>query len=92
MEMIALRAKEMSGHEKLVTISLDGMRLSTGLTYRKHSDMLIGFEDLGSHGRSHKVANEGVVVMVRGVTRQWKQIIGFFITGMLTVVFLAWLN
>jgi hypothetical protein len=81
LEMITLRANEMVGHEKLVTISLDGMRLTTGLSYKKHADTLIGFEDLANHGKSHKIANEGVVVMVRGVTRRWKQIIGYFVTG-----------
>lgn len=81
LEMVAMRCKDFTGHEKLVTLSLDGMRLTTGLSYDKHSDSLTGFEDLGNHGRSRKVANEGVVVMVRGLTKNWKQIIGYFVTG-----------
>lgn len=79
-KMIALRAQGLSVHEKLVVLSFDGMRLTPGLKYCKAKDQLTGFEDLGIHGKTSKVANEGVVVMVRGLTLKWKQVMGYFIT------------
>ena len=52
-KMITLRAKGLAEHEKLVTLSLDGMKLSPHFRYSKHSDTISGFEDLGSKGRTN---------------------------------------
>ncbi len=42
-------------------------------------DRFIGFEDLGSKiGRTNKVADEGLVAMLRGVSTNWKQAIAYY--------------
>ena len=78
-QIIALRTAGLATHERMVTVSFDGMRLTKGLRYHKETDHISGFEDLGSLGRSCEVANEGIVVMVRSLSLRWKQIMGYFL-------------
>jgi hypothetical protein len=90
--MLCLRAASLQDHEKLVTVAMDGMKVERHLMYMKHTDVLSGFEDLGGKGKSKKVANEGVVVMVRGITLPWKQVIGYFLTdNCLTATEVGWI-
>ena len=79
-KMLKIRAVSLKEHEKLVTIAMDGMTVAAHLKYCKDKDSVSGFEDLGKKGKSTKVANEGVAVMVRGITTPWKQVIGYFLT------------
>lgn len=57
-QMMTIRAQGLAPHEKLVTLSFDGMRLTPGLTYSKSDDVLTGYQDLGQ-GKSEKFADEG---------------------------------
>lgn len=79
--MLKVRAEGLEPHEKLVSLSFDGMRLTKTLRYSKETDIIVGYEDLDSHGKSSKVANEGVVIMVQGLTLRWKQILGYFVAS-----------
>lgn len=55
------------------------MTITSNLTYRQHSDSIIGYADCGSFDTSHSsaVADQGVLLVVRGLTLRWKQIIGY---------------
>ena len=79
LKMLKLRAQMLSGHQTFVTLSLDGMSVSPALRYRREIDTVVGFEDFGPFGNSGKVANQGVVLMVRGLTERWKQIVGYYL-------------
>ncbi|GFN93250.1 transposable element p transposase [Plakobranchus ocellatus] len=62
--------------------SLDGMAVREGISYQKHSDTLVGFADYGSQEESNTniPADQGVVLMIRGLTLRWKQVIGYYLT------------
>lgn len=78
LNMLTIRATALSDMEKHVTLALDGMKLRPGLTYDKHKDQLLGYEDFGCFGNSFSIADEAVVLMVRGLSLRWKQIIGYY--------------
>lgn len=68
----------MSSMDKIATLSIDGMHLTSSLRYEAHLDHFTGFEDVGSQGRTTKVADEGLVAMLRGVHSNWKQPIAHY--------------
>ena len=80
MDMLKIRALTLQDHEKRITLALDGMTLTQALEYNKNSDEVSGFVNCGKYGLSPTVANQGILLMVRGLTLKWKQIIGFFIS------------
>ena len=41
-------------------------------------DVIDGLEDYGTLGRTKRIANEGLVFMVRGLARNWKQPLCYF--------------
>lgn len=69
----------MEDHEKYVTLSLDGTTWTKGLSYNKKLDSIIGYVDCAEFGQSTTIADQGVVLMIRGLTSHWKQVIGFVI-------------
>jgi hypothetical protein len=79
-EMLRLRTLALAGHERRVTLSLDGMAVTKSLTYKHNKDQLVGMVDCGVYHRSQEIADQGVVVMVRGLTLKWKQVFGYFVT------------
>ena len=56
------------------------MSLKERLYYNQNTDCIEGFECLGSI-RNPFVANQLSVFMVRGLTRKWKQSIGYFLSS-----------
>ncbi|GFR73108.1 THAP domain-containing protein 9 [Elysia marginata] len=78
LHMLQIRATALSSNEKHVTLALDGMKLKPGLVYSKHQDQIIGYENFGSFGNTFSIADEAVVLMVRGLSLRWKQIIGYY--------------
>ena len=79
LDMARIRCLTLSEEEKYVTLSLDGMSLTKGLTYNKHDDSLIGLVDCASYHQSNNTADHGVVFMIRSLTHKWKQVIGYVI-------------
>eukprot|EP00745_Piridium_sociabile_P013933 TRINITY_DN20534_c0_g2_i1.p1 TRINITY_DN20534_c0_g2~~TRINITY_DN20534_c0_g2_i1.p1 ORF type:complete len:764 (-),score=172.59 TRINITY_DN20534_c0_g2_i1:134-2425(-) len=80
LEMVRLRTLALEEHEKHVTLSLDGMALTKSITYDKHKDKLVGFVNCGEYRKTTDIADQGVVVMIRGLTLKWKQVLGYFVT------------
>lgn len=80
-KMLTLRVQGLQPLEKLVSLSFYGMHLTKSLHYSWESDVLVGFEDHGRHGRHMGVANKGVFLMVKGLTFYCKQRLGFFIAN-----------
>jgi len=68
----------MRPEDRMATLSLDGMHLTSSLRYEAHRDHYTGFEDVGKQGRTTKIADEGVVVMLRGIHTNWKQPIAHY--------------
>ena len=67
--------------EKLCIISFDEMMVKSGLTYIRGDDMVEGFEDFGSLGRTSRPADHALVFMARGLRQKWKQPLGFFLSA-----------
>ena len=68
----------MSDKEKVCTLILDEVKLSPGLQYDRHNDLINGFEDFGVEGRTEHGADHALVFMLRGIETGWKQSIGHF--------------
>lgn len=56
------------------------MSINECLDYSPQMDIVQGFVDLGDERRSNLVASQVLVFMIRGATKKWKQIIGYFLT------------
>jgi len=57
------------------------MALKTSFVYNKAKDCLDGFEDHGYLGRTRLAADHALVFMLRGVARNWKQPLGYFLVS-----------
>eukprot|EP00745_Piridium_sociabile_P001644 TRINITY_DN11012_c0_g1_i1.p1 TRINITY_DN11012_c0_g1~~TRINITY_DN11012_c0_g1_i1.p1 ORF type:complete len:747 (+),score=148.19 TRINITY_DN11012_c0_g1_i1:561-2801(+) len=79
LEMVRLRTLALQEYEKRVTLSLDGMAVTKALSYNHNKDELVGFVNCGEYHRSDDIADQAIVLMIRGLTLKWKQVIGYFI-------------
>lgn len=73
------RAKSASQSQKLVSMAFDEMSLQENISHNKSTDQLEGFEDLETE-RSQYLANHSNVFMIRSITEDWKQPVGYFLT------------
>ena len=83
-EVLALVKAKFSGasdRDKLCVIVFDEMQLRSKLTYQRGEDAIEGYVDHGPVGRSSDCADHALVMMARGVTRNWKQPIGYFLSA-----------
>lgn len=79
MSSLANKVKSLHDNEKFATLSIDGMHLTPSVRYEEHVDRFVGFEDIsGCDDNNSKVADEGVVVMLRGISTNWKQPIAHY--------------
>lgn len=60
---------------------MDEMSIKPCLTYDRKTDKIIGFEDLGGNARHPKIANNVLTFMIRGITSNWKQPIGYIMSS-----------
>ena len=70
---ISQMLSKMHPDDRFAALSIDGMYLTSSLRYEEHIDRFTGFEDVGVQGRTSKIADEGVVAMLRGIRTNWKQ-------------------
>lgn len=76
---VTLKIEAMNPCDRIATLSMDAMKISPSLRYEENRDLITGFEDIGNIGRSPKVADEGLVPMLRGVRSKWKQPLGYYL-------------
>lgn len=60
---------------RICTLSFDEIALTADLTYDSITDAIIGFEDLGSLGRTKLMAKSA---LVQGLHEKWKQPVAFY--------------
>ena len=65
-------------HYRTVCLCFDAMAIDESLQYNPRLDLIEGFTDLGNNRRSNAVASHVLVFMIRGATKKWKQVIGYF--------------
>jgi len=71
----------MDYNEKKCVILLDEVSMMKTLEYNKILDEIEGFEDLGDMGRTEKFGSHALVIMVRGLYKNWKLPLSYFFTG-----------
>ena len=79
-ELLRDKVAGVTEKNKLCVITFDEMSLRAGLSYNITEDVVEGFEDFGSLGKTSKPANHALVFMVRGMIGKWKQPIGYFLS------------
>ncbi|KAL4085312.1 hypothetical protein QTP88_027171 [Uroleucon formosanum] len=81
MEQIKLKTSGMSYVEKKCVILLDKISIMKCVEYNKIMDLIEGFEDVGTLGRTNKIGSHALVVMLRGLYSNWKFPFCYFFTG-----------
>lgn len=66
-------------HDKYATLGFDAMSLTEALRYHEHVDRIVGYEDVGSFGRTIKVANQGLIAVLRSIGGNWKLPIAYYL-------------
>lgn len=79
LEFIKSSVDNMKEAEKYVTIAWDEMSLQTHLDFNSVKDYIDGFVDYGDR-REMKFGTHALVFMVRGITKEFKQPVAYFIT------------
>lgn len=80
LEFIKSAVKNLSEEEKYVTVAWDEMSLQTHLDFNSVKDYIDGFVDYGDR-REMKFGTHALVFMVRGIAKEFKQPVSYFITG-----------
>ena len=73
------RANELD--DRYCCLVFDEMKLAKGIIYDRQRDMVEGFENLGTYGRSIKMADYALCFMIKGLKQKWKINIGYFLTS-----------
>lgn len=78
---IKIKVSAMTYTDKKCVILLDEMSILKCIEYNKALDMIEGFEDLGPLGRSPNYAKHALVIMIRGLYKNWKFPLRYFLSG-----------
>ena len=69
----------MSNFDKKCVIIFDEMSIKRYLDYNTKDDIIYGFSDFGDLGRSSTIATHVLSFSLRGLNRNWKQTISFYV-------------
>lgn len=79
---LAERFKFMTEREKVCSVLIDEINLKSHLQYDRQNDLITGYQDLGSFGgRSNAKAKSALVFMIRGLSTNWCQPLGYVYTA-----------
>jgi len=71
--------------DKLVSIVIDEMSIKKLVSYNSKNDLFSGFEDFEDNSiidlKSIKNYDQALVVMIKGLTTPWKQVIGYLFSS-----------
>ena len=59
----------------------DEMSLKAEFVYNRENDVIVGYENFGSSGRTKLQADHALVFMARGIAFNWKQPLGYFLVA-----------
>ena len=79
--LLKVSVNKMRDIEKVCSVVFDEISLKAGLTYNPQDDLVEGFEDFGSLGRTRLTATHALVFMIRGISSKWKQPIAYYLTN-----------
>ena len=69
----------MQEKDRVCSLMFDEMVIKPSLWYNPRNDKIEGYEDLGSLGRTCRVADHALVFMVRGIRRNWKMPVAYYL-------------
>ena len=78
----AVKAKLYSNENVLdqyATLGFDAISLAEALRYHEHVDCIVGYEDMGTTGRTTKVTNQGLIAVLRGISGSWKLPVAYYL-------------
>lgn len=77
-ELLKNTASKMASMDRVVTLILDEMSIKSAIIYLSNKDEMFGFHQINDKTTSD-VATQAMVLMIRSMTKNWKQPIGFFL-------------
>ena len=81
LEVLKEQLEGAADQDKLVVLSFDEVHLRKKLTYVRWMDCVEGNEDFGGLGKTPRLADSALTFMVRGLTKRWKQPVGYFFSA-----------
>ena len=75
------RVSKLPKQDRQCVLIFDEMGIKSSLSYNVFTDGIEGLEDFGCLGQTKFMANHGLSFMVRGLSKKWKQSIGYFLTS-----------
>ena len=82
--MLAVLKEHLRGTEerdRMVVLSFDEVHLRRKLTYVPWMDCVEGTEHFGPVGKTPRLADSALTFMARGLTKRWKQPVGYFFSA-----------
>lgn len=76
-----IKVSAMSYTDQKCVMLLHEMSILKCILYNKALDIIEGFEDLGPLGRSLNYAKHALVIMIRGLFKNWKFPLCYFLSG-----------
>lgn len=80
-KQIKLKVSSMTHEETFCTLIFDEMKIKRFLEYSKVLDIVEGYEDLGTFGRTSAMASQAMVFMIRGIYSSWKLPVSYFLSS-----------
>lgn len=84
LDRIKFKSRTMNEQERQTVLMFDEISIKKHLSFNEKRDVIEGFEDLGSHGRSPRIASHVLMFLVRGILHKWKMPIAYFLSGSAT--------
>lgn len=79
LNQIKIKTSAMLNSDRKCIVLHDEMSILKCIKYNKTLDMIEGFEDLGLIGRTSKYAKHALVIIVRGLYKNWKFPLCYFL-------------
>lgn len=73
--------KNLKERDRHCVLMFDEMSLQAHLHFNRSADEIEGFVDMGTNHKTNIIADHGLVFMVKGITRKWKQALGYVFTS-----------
>ena len=77
--LLKKKIEDMSAMDRKCVLLFDEFSSTMELEYSTKDDLVYGFVDFGSTGRKNLIASSNLIVMIRGLNKNWKQAICYFI-------------
>lgn len=81
LETISQITEKRDTNENLCILAFDEMSIRKNLTYNSRLDLIDGYQDHASQGRTSEIASHALTFMAIGVRKLWKQPMAFYFSG-----------